>query len=49
VVEYIIWRNFDVDNFAWITTYFELKIKTRYEVEFDLKSKEFEILIQFEG
>jgi hypothetical protein len=25
------WSNFDVDNFAWITTDFELKFKNRYE------------------
>ncbi len=41
--------NFDVDNFACVTMDSELKIKTWYEVEFDLKSKEFEILIRFEG
>jgi hypothetical protein len=34
-----------VDSFAWNAMNFELKIETRSEVEFDLKSKEFEILI----
>jgi hypothetical protein len=44
-VEYIVWSNFVIDNFAWIAIGFDLKIKTMPEVEFDLKSKEIEILI----
>jgi hypothetical protein len=40
-IHYIIWSNVYVDHMDWIASDFELKIKNRSGLEFDLNSIEF--------